>query len=944
MASNGSSTDLASPFGELGCNLTAVDLRETVYEIFVAVSRTTGGKALTYISQADRSTPEKTLAPSLSSVSPSSGSPSLQRTLTSTAASKVKRALGLKKKSPAKESSPSKPAKKPLTVGELVRVQLGISEQMDARIRRGLLRVSAGMLGRRVESMVLPLELLQQFKPSDFPTQEEYASWQGRNLKILEAGLLLHPLAKLSRSDNASQQQLRRLISSPLETGKNSESMQALRSAVTTLASRSPDASNPEKAHWADGIPLNLHLYQALMEACFDREERSLIEEADEVLEMMKKTWSILGVDQALHNLCFTWALFDHAVAAQADPDLLFTADTQLALVAKDAKSTKDPAYSKILSLTLSAIMNWAEQRLLAYHDTFHSSNMDSMYSVVSLGVEAAKILTEDISQEYRRHRKDVDVPRSRVDAYIRSSIRTAFAQRMEQADSNRRGAKILPLLCVLAKDIGDLANKEKEVYTPVLKKWHPLAAGVAMATLHSCYANELKQFISRLNELTVDSVEVLIAADKLEKELVQIAVEDAVDSDDGGKGIIREMTPFEAESAIADLAKNWVKARADRLREWIDRGGLKEEWSPGANKDNVGTSVVETLRTVDEMLDSFFKLPIPMLPALLPDLLSALDRSLQLYASKAKSGCGTRNSFVPQLPGLTRCTVEARLWKKKEKPQDAAQRRPQVNGEGSLLGLKKLCVRMNTLNHVLTELEGLRKKTMTRLRNTESARADDINGVEIGFELAKASCHEGIQFLCEVMAYKAAFQDLGHVIWEGLYVGDVAATGAGPMVQELDRLLEAISGVLHPRLRNRALTGLMKATFDAFLLVILAGGPGRAFSAQDGQVMEQDLGAIEGLFLADGDGLPAELVEKAAAQARAVVPLFRADTDKLIERFKRMMAEAGYAAKAKLPLPPTTGLWSPGDPNTVLRVLCHRNDEAASRFLKKTYNLPKKL
>ncbi|KAF5808499.1 hypothetical protein HanXRQr2_Chr04g0146081 [Helianthus annuus] len=44
--------------------------------------------------------------------------------------------------------------------------------------------------------------------------------------------------------------------------------------------------------------------------------------------------------------------------------------------------------------------------------------------------VSAAKILVEDISNEYRRRRKnDTDVARSRTDTYIRSSLRTAFAQ-----------------------------------------------------------------------------------------------------------------------------------------------------------------------------------------------------------------------------------------------------------------------------------------------------------------------------------------------------------------------------------------------------------------------------------------------------------------------------------------------------------------------------------
>lgn len=151
----------------------------------------------------------------------------------------------------------------------------------------------------------------------------------------------------------------------------------------------------------------------------------------------------------------------------------------------------------------------------------------------------------------------------------------------MEQADSNRRSMKNhaspSPLLCILAKDIGDLANKEKDLFTPILKKWHPLAAGVAVATLHACYANELRQFISGVADLTPDSVQVLKAADKLEKDLVQIAVEDSVESEDGGKAIIREMPPFEAESAIANLTRSWIKTRVDRLREWIDRNAQKE-------------------------------------------------------------------------------------------------------------------------------------------------------------------------------------------------------------------------------------------------------------------------------------------------------------------------------------------------------------------------------
>lgn len=38
------------------------------------------------------------------------------------------------------------------------------------------------------------------------------------------------------------------------------------------------------------------------------------------------------------------------------------------------------------------------------------------------------------------------------------------------------------------------------------------------------------------------------------------------------------------------------------------------------------------------------------------------------------------------------------------------------------------------------------------------------------------------------------------------------------------------------------------------------------------------------------------------------------------------------------LPMPPTTGRWNRADPNTVLRVLYHRRDNAANGFLKKMF------
>ncbi|KAE8658216.1 pentatricopeptide repeat-containing protein [Hibiscus syriacus] len=554
-----------------------------------------------------------------------------------------------------------------------------------------------------------------------------------------------------------------------------------------------------------------------------------------------------------------------------------------------------------------------------------------------------------------RIERKSTLLTRELILTYDLHSALLSLRQIMEKVKSSKRSTNKnqqneLPFLSSLAQDVTTLAFSEKAIFSPILKRWHPLPAGVAVVTLHSCYGNALKQFISDIGELTPDILQVLRAAEKLEKDLVQIAVENSVDSEDGGKSIIREMPPYEAESVVSSLVKSWIKTRLDRMKEWVDRNLQQEVWDPRANKERFAPSAVEVLRIVDEALEAFFLLPISIHAFLLPDLTYGIDRCLQHYISKAKSGCGTRSSFVPSMPALTRCSRRPKfpgVFKKKEKFQRVQSRKSQVgttNGNDSF-GIPQLCCRINTLQHIRTELDVLTKRTIALLGSSESPHVDNVaSGMGKAFELSAAACLEGIQQLCEATAYKVIFHDLSHVLWDGLYVGEVSSSRIKPLVQELEHYLEVISLTVHDRVRTRVITEVMKASFDGFLLVLLAGGPARAFSLQDYETIAEDFRFLTDLFWSNGDGLPVDLIEKFSTTVKAILPLFHTDTDSLIEQFKYMTAESyGSSPKSKLPLPPTSGQWSPTEPNTLLRVLCYRKDETADKFLKKTYHLPKK-
>ncbi|CAL2270567.1 unnamed protein product [Prunus armeniaca] len=129
-------------------------------EIFVAAYHTSTGKALAFTSSSASSHLD---SPTQHANSPNS-SPTLQRSLTYVAASRMKKALRLKspgsgsKKSLGSGGSGSglgKP-KRVMTVGELMRIQMGISDAMDSRVRRALLRISAA------QSHIRVLETTQQ--------------------------------------------------------------------------------------------------------------------------------------------------------------------------------------------------------------------------------------------------------------------------------------------------------------------------------------------------------------------------------------------------------------------------------------------------------------------------------------------------------------------------------------------------------------------------------------------------------------------------------------------------------------------------------------------------------------------------------------------------------------------------------------------------------------
>lgn len=127
-------------------------------------------------------------------------------------------------------------------------------------------------------------------------------------------------------------------------------------------------------------------------------------------------------------------------------------------------------------------------------------------------------------------------------------------------------------ILIELAKDTEELAVVERETFSPVLSKWHSNPTAAAVVTFHNCYGIVLKQYLAKVTCLTNDLVRVLQSAGKLEKFLVQMVVEDSADCEDGGKGIVREMIPYEVDTIVVNLLKTWIDERLRIGKECVKR------------------------------------------------------------------------------------------------------------------------------------------------------------------------------------------------------------------------------------------------------------------------------------------------------------------------------------------------------------------------------------
>lgn len=832
---------------------------------------------------------------------------------------------------------------------ETMRIQMEISEAMDFRTRQGLINAMAGKVGKRMDALLVPLELLSCVSRTEFSDKKAYIRWQKRQLNMLEEGLVNHPVVGFGESGRKASEM--RILLARIEESESFapsvgelqriESLRSLREIAISLAERPARGDlTGEVCHWADGYHFNVRLYEKLLSSIFDvLDEGKLTEELEEILELLKSTWRILGITETIHHTCYAWVLFRQFVMTREHPLLKYAIEQLNKVPLKEERGQQERMHLKSLyckveneegsqELTflqsfLIPIQKWADKQLADYHLHF-SESLAMMENVVSISMLARRLLQEE-------HGSHVPVTDGdKIESYVSSSIKSAFVRILQDVETMSNATDEHPL-ALLGEETKKLLKRDATVFMPVLSQWNPQGVVVSASLLHKLYGSKLKPFLNSVEQLTEDVVLVFPAADSLEEYVM-----DLISSCGGGEAeySLKKLAPYKIETISGTLVLRWVNAQLSRILGWVERAIQQERWEPVSMQQRHGSSIVEVYRIVEETVDQFFALKIPMRSGEMNSLFRGIDNAFQVYAKHVVDNLANKEDIIPPVPILTRYRRESgiKAFVKKES-NDSRLPDMRKSRDINVMTTQTLCVQLNTLYYGISHLNKLEDSIWERWskkmkHGIANKRSTDDNSKKESFDGSRKDINAAIDRICEFTGTKIIFWDLREPFIENLYRPSVSESRLEGLIEPLDVELNQLCDIIVEQLRDRIVTSLLQASLDGLFRVLLDGGPSRLFMPSDAKYLEEDLEVLKEFFISGGDGLPRGVVENQVSRVRQVIKLQGYETRELIDDLR----SASASDRSKLG----------ADTKTLLRILCHRSDNEASQFLKKQYKIPK--
>lgn len=689
-------------------------------------------------------------------------------------------------------------------------------------------------------------------------------------------------------------------------------------------------------------FPLGLSIQVAEMLLCgvFDSlDEGQFVPEAQELLGLLSSNvWPQLGISPQMNSALGIWVHFRQYVASKETS--LLHAGVQLAQNAAATAANSSAADAAFTSRVLDALTAEASTALSDYHTSF--ADIGEMQVLL-------EFLRSIHGIQNTKNNKDAGAFEGMLATCIKTSVGAAFARRA--AEVHDQVALEEDRTALLATETVALLHEERNKFVPTLRRYQPAAAAIAADTLHELYGAKMLTWLITVNYLTKSVAATIHASVGLESELMaEIAAHRG-----GTSGAIPVPPPWGAVQRITPLLHNWAQQQVTNMYGWLDRIMAEEDWSPVVQQRGATSrSAVEVLKVMDDAVDTLFGMGIAIPASAVNALVDGMDAVLQKYCKMSLASVGSADSLVPLAPPLTRFKKDLADSAEAEAMGGSSGMKSVTNKvnaalvtswlpaitqeqQSRILGVMydTLVVRANSMYYLATktsDLEALVKEKWHAAQQEEaSADAASFRGSSF-LNGAVATAAEGVDSILRFITLKLVCGDLRSAIFKDLYAFHVENSRIQSVLEEVDGALGMLCEMLDEGLAPRMAGHVCKTLSAAVLHVLLDGGPNRLFTLQDMPALLEDFEQLRGMFFAEGAGLDPAAVGKLCLPLENALHTMSLDTKVLINTLK---------TTKKQPLKASA---NSADPETVLRVLCHRADYEASKFLKKDSKIPKKL
>ena len=695
---------------------------------------------------------------------------------------------------------------------------------------------------------------------------------------------------------------------------------------------------------------MGVKIYVELLSAIFDQvEDHTLAYDAPVILKSLEPIAKALGLaDEAPRRALLAFAVTRKAIAACQELGIEcgdYDTSPVLSLLtrARDELQNADRMMMPAVVSAMHALLQWGKfmmsdfmhtvQPPASHHDksvimiepeTFDVIVDITHYAATLVGYESAPILTEMCRKSARAE-------------YERARISAMDNDNLGQGDA----------VCTSLRHIAQVTANSADLFSAHLERYISNSPGMS-EEVTGCFAGQLREsfstdlyaWLESGPPLTVQSLNTIWAVGDLQNALVAT----------GGTAV----EPMGLQSHTAPLVFVWLSDKIDGLNTIVERCVSTEQWRVNKDSNSPAPSAVDFLRAVNETLTGFFNLRIPAHISALRALTEGIDAAVRKFTAATIASLGSTDDIIPPLPPKTRYKKDI---VQKLRSEFMRARRSNAPLENSSIGAGVL--RLQSLKFLLEKMSQLEKDIVPKWMEMQRS-ASLLEHPDATFEIAgsqwfeglmagaKQALHRAMNVVSSQTAYCVVYRDMQAEFLDNIYYTGVHR-GCDNITSDVLPFMDGVLGYVASRLdsqsRNVVATALLEATVSGWMRVLLDGGPARVFTSSDIEPLEEEVEILSEFFIAGGQGLDAATVAERVAPMTALLSIMSLPTNDLCQNYEEQIAKEASPAGSNAHAPSKPSY----DPNSdvfnsevTLRVICHRAEHAASKWVKARFNIGK--